>query len=185
MKKNLFHPSLKGIAFAIPLFLLLACCSAVFAQPVIVNSNCFTILNDTGTNICSTTSTCDIDPSPNGTDMHLCERCHTFRIVTDKCTGLNPSTFTVVSSSSTDCHSVCSPGDFNIDDLPSGFPGSTCSWYNPRIMRYVGSGGIPDLTTVRFTICHAANTSQTYTISLPPGTKCNGIDCTGATITFQ
>ena len=181
MKKNLFHPSLKGIAFALPLFVLFACCSSiVYGQAItITQSNCFTIVFDTAQ------LSCDLNHCNN--PKEYCTDCRTFKIVSDKCTGLYPTGFTVVSTSNTDCHSVCSPGDFNIDDLPSGFPGSWCSWYNPRIMRTVASGGIPDLGSAKFTICHtplAPPSKRTYTISLPAGIQCNGVDCTPATITF-
>lgn len=197
MKKNLFHPSLKGIAFALPLFLLFACCSSsVFAQPAtITQSNCYTITEDTSHYVCDTMYHLPQGDRPKSCNVggnygnHNCTYCKTFRICMDKCTGLNPTTFTVTSSSSTDCHNVCSQGDFNIfDQWGNGF--EDCSWLNPRVMVSVISTGIPDLQCVKFTICRAIPPgvtpipTQTYTISLPAGTSCGGVACGNATITF-
>ena len=177
----------KEIALTISFFVPCACFSnSLYAQLVAITqqSNCFTISlvhGDTAMNGvgCVIALTC----SPDGIHDDQCARYIDITICSDKCPGLDPTTFIIHTNSSTDCHAVCSPtGDFHslIDGLDMA---DTCSWYDPRTIITNNLGGIADGHCATFRISHV-NDGQTYHIKLPAGTKCGNITCTDAIISF-
>lgn len=159
---------------AFVLALTVACLSAssVLAQPpgVKTQSPCWTtsvtVVNHSTDSVICATGTC-------GNPSFQCGRCLDVTICSDKCAGLNPTSFTITSSgnNSADCHSICSPtGQF----LNSGMDvGPACSWATPRTMLVANVGGIPDGQCIKFRICHVQDGFD-YTI------HCNGCNCGGA-----
>jgi hypothetical protein len=180
--KNSKFKQLKGIVLTIPVFLFVSFYSSAYGQTV-TQSNCFSI---TAAPKSSTVDQCTTNTCRTGSEDYQCDTCVIVTIKSDKCLGLNPTTFKITSAGDEICYSVCSGSspDFNVIHGPSGGI-LDCSWYNPRIISYNIAGGIPDNGTATFMICHSkAAGSQTFTISLPPGTTCNGTPCTSATVTF-
>ena len=188
----------RKIASAISLFVLFVCWSnALFAQSTcpsgitITNSNpCFTISATCVTN----GGTCnDGGCGPNPNAIQYCVSCVDVT-VTSICNDL-PIHFEIFSTSSEDCHTVCSPsGDFTM--LAGGCaPSSTkCSYCDPRDIDYAGNSGngLQYGHTATFRICHRYDTPtyvpETYHIYLPshgcgtPPTTCDNTNA--AVITF-
>src|SRR6185295_961233 len=100
--------------------------------PQVGGSPCFSVtatyVTDTSVSGRCNNGACRTNP----VDIIPCNNCVDVTICMDSCSGLNLKQFGIVSSSSTDCHSVCSPtGDFLYNTDPTG---STCSWYNARVI---------------------------------------------------
>ena len=174
---------LKGIALAVSVYMVcFGWLDKSYSQtyPTHTNSPCFSVyvVYDTLGTSCDDATVC----GPNPNDTHTCDKCVIVTICTDSCTGVNPYEFTIVSRSNTDCHSVCSSGDFTYSATPSG---SSCSWYNTRKIWYKNVNGVPDNTCASFRICrntkgtNAPPAHQTYdiTVTSPATPQCNGHVC--------
>ncbi len=179
MRNSLINQCFKGIALAISFFVLFACChNTIYAQRVTTLSPCFTVtITSVAAGAGCNTGVCGHEGwTPVG-----CSDCFKVTIKSDKCAGLNPNTFTVTSSATNDCHSVCSPnGDFTNDTHD---PGASCSWYNPRTLYYKNIAGIPDNSVASFIICRNGSNGSKAVYTISCGCSCNGVLCTDAVIT--
>lgn len=166
-----------GTSFAILVFLL-CCVSLANAQVIFQQSSCFTITIAASSDSCGTTQKC-------GTPNLSCDVCYEITIKSDKCPGLNPTSFIFSSNQDQngDCRFVCSPsGDFVVTNW-LGVP-IACSWGGPRTLTYTGAGGLQDLATAKFLLCRQVGAPSPVRYQISCGCSCNGVPCTTAVIDF-
>jgi hypothetical protein len=178
--KNLTN---KLISAAILCFLFLASCSGLFAQITTTNSDCFTV-----SAVAVSNGSCNTTVCGNNLQTHVCDACVdvTICIPSSGC-GVHITGLTITSSSTTDCHSVCTPTTDFVND-PNDPVGQNCSWSDPRTLIATKVGGFihGDCATFRI-CCNAVNgRPQTYTIAVTdPNATCNGyIPCSTGSVRF-
>ncbi len=142
-----------------------------FAQlPTVTQSNCFTVTLDTTSQHCGGNGDC-IDNCPSN--------CIKVKICSDRCPGLNPTSFTITSNYDQTADCRCYPATFGCHNDPND-RGAACSWQGPRIIDVSASGGLADGACINFFMCEGY-TGNSYSITC--NTSC-GSGCTAATFNW-
>jgi hypothetical protein len=170
--QNKIFKCVNAMPFAIAFFTFFICFNnTIQAQPIITQSDCFSI------SAFSDTVSCGTSNAKHG----KCGTCVTITICNDKCAGALPESFDISTEDSCDFDVCRLNGDFefNVD--------TSCHGCNPctKIINYRNLSGMADNECAIFTICHADKSCVFHiTLSSHRGTLCVP-HCKDATITFK
>ena len=171
MKKYILFPKLylRGAVFVL---LCLFCGPSAIAQvPTVTQSHCFTVTLDTTSHTCS----------GDCIDNNCATTCIAVKICSDKCPGLNPTSFTISTDADQHANCRCYPALVGCVNDP-GDKGPSCSWQGSRKLDVTAIGGLADGNCITFFMCEGVAGLTHYTITCDK--SCGSTSCDAATFTW-